>query len=1407
MKDSSIYDLFISYAHLDNQPISKGRKGWRSNFHYSLEFTFILAILVFGLVFLIPQNLYSQNNGFKYLKNYSYEEYDHTPQNWGIVQAPNGIIYVANQGGVLEFDGVSWRIIGIPEYAPVRSIAIDETGTVYIGGTNKIGYLAPDGNGTLQYQSLVDRLENNEKNFSHVWSTHATKDGVYFRTLKFLFHWDTKKIKKWSTPHYFWSSFICNGDLFVHEKNRGLLKMVDGSLQLLPGTEPFAGDRIYLLAPYHKDNARELIMGIRSKGFYLYDGKAVKPFPTKVDDYLRENKLSHGIRISSSDFALATINGGLVIMDSNGGLKDIFDKSSGLQDNTIYHIFEDTQGNLWLCLENGISKIEYASSISIYDERSNLKGIPLSVVKQQGDLYVGTTNGLFQLESSSKFRRIPAVSSPCWSLYSTADSLLAATTEGVFQVAKNFKKKVIGTPSYILFPSPHHPGLTWCGTSEGLAVLSSKDGNWKGEGRLSTINQEVRSIAENKSGNLWLGTVSGGVFNVDFPGDIREPLITHYYTTHGLPEGEINVAMAAGHIVFATTKGLFRFDEKTGNFIPDLTLGDEFADGSRQVFRVAEDKKKHIWFHSASRNYQAIPQSGGYFKIDDQPFRRIPTSAQVNSIYPDPDGKIIWFTSHKGLIRYDTTVKKNYRQTFHTLIRRVLINEKQKNEKQILGGCVSKSKSGKAGKDIFPVIEYRERNLHFEFAAPFFEAETETKYQYLLDGYDSDWSVWSKYPRKNYTNLDPGLYSFRVRARNIYNHLGEEDVFKFKILPPWYMTWWAYLLYLGFFLLLMFLVVKWRSHKLARDKKKLEHTIKERTQEIQEKNKQLKDQSEKLQEMDKVKSRFFANISHEFRTPLTLIMSPAEQMQSEVKNKHHKEKLKTMLRGSQRLLTLINQLLDLARIDSGKLKLQVTDQNIVSFLKGILASFYILTQQNQLALEFQSEEEEIPLYFDPPKMEEVIHNLLINAVKFTPPDGKITVSVFRDQQESTAEGVKLKRYVKISVRDTGIGISQEQITHIFDRFFQAENLKVKSHKGTGIGLALAKEIIQLHHGTIDAHSQEGEGTEFVIRLHMGSEHLKPNEIADPSAAPYKPQKDKEIETLYMKMETEKQTEQKNDIDKMEEGEEDIDDEKPVILVVEDDADVRKYIRDPLVESHYTVVEAGDGKEGIEKALKIIPDLIVSDIMMPEPDGYELCKTLKADIRTSHVPIVLLTAKASEESIIQGLKTGADDYVTKPFNSKILLNRIKNLIDLRKQLQLKLQRESLKMPSEIKVSSLDAQFLNKFKGIIEENLSDEDFRIDDLCEKLGLKRANLFKKIKALTGGTPNQFIVSYRLDRGAQLLRENFGNVTDVAMAVGFNTAAYFTKCFNDKFHMSPSTYQASESKSESAPEVNPESL
>ncbi|MFC2155342.1 two-component regulator propeller domain-containing protein [Acidobacteriota bacterium] len=433
---------------------------------------------------------------------------------------------------------------------------------------------------------------------------------------------------------------------------------------------------------------------------------------------------------------------------------------------------------MWLCLDNGISKIEYVSPFSIYDENfSNLPGNVLSVVKHQDGLYAGTTRGLYYFAANEKFQPVPGIRAPCRDLFSSGPYILAATDKGVFQIENKKKHTILKNWSYVLYPSRKDKNRLWVGSSQGLISLylsrknQNRRSNWEEEHRFENITGEIVSIVEDKKGDLWLGTLTKGVLRVEFSKNkaaanpiVTAAHITRYNPSQGMLGGEVHVFWAAGHVMFATGKGIFRFAEKKKVFLPDHTFGIELAGGKngRGVFRIVEDRKKNTWIHSMGRNIQAIPQSDGTFLLYKKPFRRIPL-AQVNAIYPD--GESVWFAGADGLIHYNTNIQKNYDLAFPTLIRRVVINGKP-----VFGGykTAKTNKTGENRKNSFPMIDYKDKNLRFEFSAPFFEAEGETEYGFFLEGYDDHWSAWTKETKKDYTNLDAGIYTFRVLAKNVY---------------------------------------------------------------------------------------------------------------------------------------------------------------------------------------------------------------------------------------------------------------------------------------------------------------------------------------------------------------------------------------------------------------------------------------------------------------------------------------------------------------------------------------------------------------------------------------------------------------------------------------------------------------
>ncbi|MFC2094579.1 response regulator, partial [Bacteroidota bacterium] len=647
---------------------------------------------------------------------------------------------------------------------------------------------------------------------------------------------------------------------------------------------------------------------------------------------------------------------------------------------------------------------------------------------------------------------------------------------------------------------------------------------------------------------------------------------------------------------------------------------------------------------------------------------------------------------------------------------------------------------------------YDDNVISFEFAALDFHIPEKNKYAYFMEGFDKDWTYTDANRRfVTYTNLDPGEYTFRVKGSNNDGVWNEEGAsLRIIIAHPWWATWWAYILY-GVFTVVLFTT----STRFYLNRQRLRHQL-----ELEH------DHSKKLEEVDQMKSRFFANISHEFRTPLTLILGPSDSIIKETSKEDIKKKAGTIKKNANRLLALINQLLDLSKLEAGRLKLRASCGNIVTFVKGIAMSFESVGEQKDIILKIKTTSNKIEVYFDKEKMEKILTNLFSNAFKFTPVGGKITATINETDISS----------VTIKIRDTGIGISEEEIPRLFDRFYQVDNSQTSEQKGTGIGLSLTKELVELHLGSIKVESKEGKWTEITISLPLGKKHLLPDEIVEEDESPVERKILVEEEDRLTSLQLEKPLP------------EDFDKDRNIILVVEDNTDVREYIKESL-EEEYQIEEAANGEQGVRKAENIIPDLIISDIMMPRMDGNELTRKLKNDEKTSHIPIILLTAKTEQESKLEGLATGADDYLMKPFDTEELLIRIKNIIAIRRKLQKKFSNGEFVAPrgEEKKLRSIDEHFMNKVIEVIEQHISEEEFSIEEFGNEVGMSRSQLHRKLKALSGKSASRYIRSVRLARAKTMIIDQKGNISEIAYSVGFSSPAYFTKCFKDEYGYPPS--------------------
>ncbi len=635
-----------------------------------------------------------------------------------------------------------------------------------------------------------------------------------------------------------------------------------------------------------------------------------------------------------------------------------------------------------------------------------------------------------------------------------------------------------------------------------------------------------------------------------------------------------------------------------------------------------------------------------------------------------------------------------------------------------------------ADKHLLPqnlVLPYNKNFLEFYFSTTSHTQVDKNKFRYQLEGLNQDWSTPAEDRDILYSDLRPGFYTFHLRAANNDGLWGDEVSFSFRVLSPIWLRWWAILAYA--------VLLSWAIYKLYRFQLARQLTLVE---------------NKRLRELDQVKTNLYTNITHEFRTPLTVILGITRQIRKEVK-KTTLPKLQLIQRNSQQLFELINQMLDLSKLESGYMRLNLIQGDIVAYINYLVGSFTSYAEQREIDLLFSSDLKGLSMDFDPKVIQQVLSNLLSNALKFTPAGGEIAVEL----------SVKDDHF-QLQVRDTGEGIEEEQLMHIFDRFHQVDTSTTKIHEGTGIGLALVKEWVDHMKGRISVQSESGLGSTFLLELPITNTAAftktpiqGPVEIAEEQTQ--KPSSD--INPLNL----------------------------PLVLLIEDNADVAQYLRLAL-EHRYQCIHAMDGQEGVDMAWAQIPDLIISDVMMPKMDGYEVCRLLKNDERTNHIPIILLTAKVDFEDRIEGLTQGADAYLAKPFAEEELLIRMDNLLDLRKQLQNKYSQTLLSDASSVaKQEQIQDPFLAKLEETILVHLEKENFGSEELAKSLFLSRSQLHRKIKALTGKSTSIYLRMIRLREAQKLLSNTSLSISEISYKVGFKSPVYFTQIYKETFGVPPS--------------------
>lgn len=1065
-------------------------------------------------------------------------------------------------------------------------------------------------------------------------------------------------------------------------------------------------------------------------------------------------------------------NGGLYRFDPSEGAPLLFDYEPGNPDGLINNLFraflEDSQGRFWLGnVVGGLFKIDpWKKKFKVHFPQKVISAV-FEAPSEPDVIWVAVWDeGAYRWDLKTGERRhfqhsAPASGGPAsnrikgffedgsqglWLAHDKGLSLCDRKTGQFthFPVGVDEKDNKESASVYVIHEDAE--GHFWLGTwGNGLYQFDKRTGSCQqytlpliGGQEHNKFNQSIYAIHEDAQGRLWLGTWMEGLYLFDR----RTGRFTHYLEGIGI---RTIFEREPGKFWLGTgDHGLIEFAPETG-MLRLYTTQDGLP--GNKVYTLLEGQDKVLWM---STNYGICsfgPETEAftnYGKSDGLPSYQFMDFSALKA----SDGAF-YFGSVEGLVSFrpEQAIGNPTPPALHILD--VLIFDKSCRK-----GEVDSSNNRLSGLPERLELRYNQNELTFEYVGLHYTAPELNQYRRRLIPYEQHWVEAGNKRTARYTNLSPGDYQFQVIASNSDGLWAETPAtINIRIRPPWWATWWAYLLYV--------LTTSSALYSAYRFQK--------RRWELQASLQRELEKSQRLKELDEFKSRFYANITHEFRTPLTIIQGLAGQIRDNPRWKVA-EHTNLIQQNSQKLLHLINQLLGLSKLEAGKMEPEFVQGDIIKYLSCVVESYHSLAINRNISLSFYAPAESLIMDYDPEKCQQILSNLISNAIRFTPEYGKIKV-VAKEVEEGGA------RWLEVRVQDTGAGIPPEKLPYIFDRFFQVQAqapsqppptgeayanslpLGRSEGAGAGLGLALAKELTGLMGGTITVESKVGEGSCFSFHLPIHNEAEM--EVMGQQPNPVAPLTKRNARLDTSNPETGAVR------------------EAPSLLVVEDNLDVIYYLRECLA-GRYQVLEARNGREGMAKALETIPDLVVSDVMMPEMDGFEFCKALKTDERTSHIPVILLTAKATQEDKLEGLSHGADAYLMKPFHKEELLVRLEQLLELRRRLQQKYQSADGAGPEP------EDAFLRKIREIIEAHLDEPDLSVEQLGRKAGMSRVQLHRKMKALTGMPASHYIRMIRLTKAFELLKDSELNISEVAYRVGFKDPSYFSRLFSQYFGVAP---------------------
>lgn len=1316
-----------------------------------------------------------------------------------IYQDKKGFIWVATENGLNKFDGMKFSIYKHIEGDAsslkndyVRTVFEDSEGDFWVGCIN----------GLMKYDRASDA-------FQEV---------------------DMYKGPKLVTPHVTRIIETRNKEIWISTSGQGVFsvrKSVSGIRADVQLAGALTSNYLNLI---FEDSRGNLWIGSENNGLNMYSPKSRKIETFTVANGITNNNISSIAEDKQGNLFVGTLTGGINKYNPKRKTFEIVPYNKGSQlmvkdlliskDNTLY-IGTDGQGlKLYNRENNVVQDYEQSGSIpfdftkgkihSILQDRDNSLWLGIF---QKGIIYIPSAEKKFGYYGFKYLKNNPIGSSSVMSIFKDKEGILWVGTdnEGVYGINEKGERVIHYTQTsspnsisnIILSIFEDSKDNLWIGSyTKGLAKLDRRTGNCQYIKEFA--NEKIYCIKEDNQNNLLIGTYGAGFYKMN----LEDGKLTHYesrksenddFSVDELSNDWINDILvdSQGLIWIAHYKGVSCFDPLKNTFLNYMKTNT--IEAGHVVYSLLEDVLGNIW----------IGASDGLsvFNKKDKSLKKYTTKDGLSSnvvcgICEDRSGNI-WVSTYSGINKFIVAEKRfiNYYAGDGLQGNEFTRGAKFKDAggKMYFGGIYGvtnfypeditetkkqlqvlitdfyvfnhaiKQGDRSGGRDIVSGsvqdadefhLGYNDNTFSIEFSALEFINPERIAYQYMIEEINSEWT--NSYPginRVTYTNLSPGTYTFKLRARD-YDNYSEIKTIRIVIFPPWYLSPWAYA---GYAILILLLVLFVANYIYTRMHHKQEALIRQHQEQINE-----------------AKLQFFINISHEIRTPMTLIINPLEKLIVDNKDLKLQKTYVMIYRNAQRILRLINQLMDIRKLDKGQMQLHFRETDIVGFIEDLMMTFEYLAQRKNISFNFIHKDEHLSVWIDLNNFDKVLLNILSNAFKYTPDNGNITIELSTGKDDTTKG--PLRRYFEIVIMDDGIGIDKDKIEQIFERFYQISNDFTNSNFGTGIGLHLSRSLVHLHYGSICAENRRDiQGTRFVIRIPLGSAHLKAQELESggdfslATANAIASTVSNEFVNSSIEDGSQKKVKPKT---------------KYRILVVDDEDEIRDYIRAELM-SDYKILVCDNGKKALDIALTEQPDLIISDVMMPEMDGTTLVRKVKQNININHIPVILLTARSAPENKIEGLETGADAYISKPFSTEVLKTTIANLLENR--MRLKNKFSGSQYPEDkvqnIEIKSSDEVLMERIMKIINENLSNPELSVEMLANNVGMSRVHMHRKLKELTNQSARDFIKSIRLKQAALLLANKKLSISEVAYATGFSNLSHFSSSFREFYGMSPKEY------------------